>query len=148
MTARVGLMALALAMTPLIATAADEAPQLSCIKDVKYSQEFLQKNPKAPAACREVVVKDGAKWIHFVGEVTERKGNQVTIDFQNVAGDPLATIVAEASPDARLKIGDKKVKYSSLRAKDKIDVWMPESRFGFYAEPGQEMSQLKVVERK
>ena len=148
MTARVGLMALALAMTPLIATAAEEAPKLSCIKDVTYSQEFLQKNPKAPAACREVVLKDGAKWIHFVGEVTERKGNQVSIDFENVAGDRLATVVVEASPDARLTIEGKATKYSSLKAHDKIDVWMPESRFGFYAAPGQEMSQLKVVERK
>lgn len=148
MTARVGLMALALAMTPLIATAAEEAPKLSCIKDVMYSQEFLQKNPKAPAACREVVVKDGAKWIHFVGEVAERNGNQLTIDFQNVAGDRLATVVVEASPDARLKIAGKETKYSSLRRGDKIDVYMPESRFGFYAEPGQESAQLKVVERK
>jgi hypothetical protein len=141
---------LALAAIPFVAFSADEpkAEGLSCIKDVAYSQEFLELYPNAAPACREVVVKDGAKWVHFITKVKSVKKGQVSVDVLNVRGDSLAEVTIAPAADARLKVSGKEVKYSSLRPGDTLDLWMPESRLGFYAEPGAaEVSELPIVGR-
>ncbi len=141
---------LALAAIPFVAFSADEPKEqaLSCVKDVNYSHEFLERYPNAAPACREVVVKDGAKWVHFVTKVKSVKNGQVSVDVLNVRGDSLAEVTIAPAKDASLKMSGKQVKYSSLRAGDTLDLWMPESRLGFYSEPGAaEVSELPIVGR-
>ncbi len=136
---------LALATSPLAAVAQEESG-LSCIRDVVFSQEFLDRFPKAPAACREVVVKDGQKWIRFTGDVTSIENNEVAIEFLNVVDDPVGTVTLAPAKDAELTINGKSKSYSTLRRGDKLDVWMPESRAGFYAAPGaSDVAELRVV---
>jgi hypothetical protein len=142
---------LALAAIPFVAFSADEpkAKELSCINDVNYSHEFLERYPNAAPACREVVEKDGAKWVHFVTKVKNVSKGHVTVDVLNVRGDSLAEVTIAPKADARLKVGGKETKYSSLRAGDTLDLWMPESRLGFYSEPGAaEVSELPIVARE
>src|SRR5262249_20688510 len=143
------LVVLALAALPIAAMAAEgEGEQLSCIKDVAFSQEFLQRYPNAAPACREVKEQDGEKWIRFESKVEKvnKSKNEVTLDFLNVRGDTLATVIVKPKPDARITIDGKKKKYSTLRAGDKLSFWMPEKRFGFYSEPGaSKVNQLEVV---
>jgi hypothetical protein len=142
---------LALAAIPFAAFSADEpkGQELSCIKDVTWSHEFLERYPNAAPACREVKVKDGEKWVRFEAKVKGVKKNEVTLDFLNVRGDTLATATVAPKEASRLKVGGKDVKYSSLRAGDTLDVWMPESRLGFYAEPGaSEVTELPLVRRE
>ena len=134
-----------LAALPFAGMAGEE--KLSCTKDITYSQEFLKRYPNAPAACQEVVKKDGTMWIGFNSEVTKVKDGLVTMDFENVAGDAIATLVVEPSKDARLTVEGKEVKYSTLKPGDKLHVWVPEGRFGFYSHPS-ENSQLKVVSQQ
>ncbi len=68
MNAAVKLVAVVFVATPLVGFAQDEV-KLSCIKDIVFSQEFLANYPKAGAACREVVMRDGAKWARFDANV-------------------------------------------------------------------------------
>jgi hypothetical protein len=134
-----------LAALPFAAMAADEA-KLSCGKDVLYSQEFLQRYPKAPAGCQEVVSKEGTKWIRFNAEVTGVKGGLVSMDIKNVSGDPIGNVQVESTGDARIKMEGKDVKFISLQQGDEVDIWVPEARYGFYSEPGLGTNkQLKVV---
>jgi hypothetical protein len=138
---------MALATIPIAAAAAEEK-SLSCIKDVLYNQEFLDAYPKAPAACRSVQVKDGKKWVQFVGEVTKSKGNEVTVSMKNVAGDSMGEITFAPTSDARLTMEGKATKYSELRPGDKFDIYVPENQYGFYAEPGAAtMKELPIVKR-
>ena len=137
---------LALAAIPFVAFSADEPKEeaLSCVKDVNYSHEFMERYPNAAPACREVVVKDGQKWVHFITKVKSVKKGQITVDVLNVRGDSLQAVTI-----AKLKVGGKDTKYSSLRPGDTLDLWMPESRLGFYSEPGAaEVSELPIVGRE
>ena len=140
---------LALVATPLVAVAAEEKKEtLSCVTGITYSQEFLATYPKAPAACREIVVKDGKKWIHFVGEVTGVKGNEVSVSFKNVAGDSLGEVTFAPPAEAQLKMEGKMVKYSSLQRGQDLDFYMPEDRYKFYADPGAAtLVELPIVKR-
>src|SRR5215472_13442904 len=84
-------------------------PKLNCVKDVKYGQEFLAKFPDAGAACQEVKVVNGEKWIRFNAVVRQNKDNQITMQFVNSArrnwGDPLTFTY---TPDATLTLDNKK----------------------------------------
>jgi len=129
-----------------LAALAEETPKLSCIKDITYSQEFLARYPKAGAACREVVMKDGKKWARFDADVVDVRGNQVTANFNDRYKQSVATLTFSAAPEARLTIGGKEAAFSELRSGDTISVWISESRMGFYAKPGAlEISKFAVV---
>ena len=132
---------------PLIGVAQGQA-KLNCTKDVKYGQEFLGKFPDAPSACQEVKVVQGEKWVRFDAQVKNNKDNRMTVDFLNKAGEhtskPMTFVY---TPDASLTLENKKVKAASaVEEGDKVMVWVPESRFGIYAQPGAaESKQFKVV---
>lgn len=140
---------LALAAVPFVAVAADEPKDqagLSCIKDIQFSHEFLERYPNAAPACREVKVKDGEKWARFQTKVKSVKKGNVTVDVLNVRGDSLATVTVAPPADATLTIEGKQKKYSTLRAGDTLDLWMPENRFGFYSDTGaSKLTELPIV---
>jgi hypothetical protein len=148
MSVAVRLVVLVLATTPLVAVAQD-ASKPTCGNFV-FSKEFLKAYPKGPAACSEVVVKDGIKWVRFDANVTDVNGNEVTADFLNPMKAPVLTLTFTAPPDATLDVGDgKQAKFSTLRNGEEIYVWAPESRVGFYAAPGALNSgKLKVIKGK
>ena len=123
-------------------------PKLNCVKDIKYGQEFLAKFPDAGSACQEVKVVQGEKWVRFDAQVKHNKDNHMTVDLLDTrhehTGNPLTFLY---TPDATLTLENKDVKAASAVEKgDKVMVWVPESRFGIYAQPGAaESKQFKVV---
>jgi len=133
--ATVVLLALPLTLTCL-AGAQGEQSKLSCIKDFTFSHEFLAKHPNAGAACREVAIKDGMKWVRFEAEVTKVQKHQITANFLDSYNNTVATLTFKASPDARLEVNGSESGYDDLKSGDKLTVWMPEAKVGFYAEPG------------
>jgi hypothetical protein len=143
---------LALAAVPFVAVHADEPKDqagLSCIKDIQFSHEFLEKYPNAAPACREVKIQNGEKWARFETKVKSVSKGKVTVDVLNVRGDSLAEVTVAPAADAKLKIEGKEAKYSSLRPGDTLDLWMPENRFGFYSEAGAaKVNELPIVGRE
>lgn len=146
MKVQVKLTLFALVATPLVGAAADES-NLSCIKDFTYSQDFLDRHPKAGAACREVIMKDGQKWARFDARLVKLKGDQVTVDFLDTSREPLETMTFIVSPDARVVVNGKKVSYDALERGETLSFWLPEGKIGFYAAPGAaQFKEIKVAE--
>jgi hypothetical protein len=118
----------------------------SCIKHITFSQEFLASYPNAGAACREVKVENGVKWARFDADVVRVSGNQVTANFVDTSNRNLSAITFEATPDSRVEVNGRPIRFQALRGGDRLSVWMPESRVGFYAEPGtSESDKLTVI---
>ena len=139
MKVRASLIGCMLAVTPVVALAQSE-PKLNCTKDVTYSQAFLAKYPKAPAWCREVVMKNGEKWVRFDAKVTEVKGDQVSAAFMDELNNPSAPLTFNVNPKAHLTVGGKEVKFSSLSKGDDLSIWLPASHFSFWAKPSTDES--------
>ena len=122
---------------PLVGVAQD---QLNCVKDVKYNQEFLAKFPDAGSACQQVQVVRGEKWVRFDAQVKSNKDHHITVDFLNTKGDHTSRPMTFAyTPDATLTLDNKKKDVraaSAVKEGDKVMIWVPESRFGLYAQPG------------
>ena len=145
MKTRVQWTLVALAAVPLVSAAADES-KLSCLKDFTYSQDFLQRHPKAGAVCREVVMKDGQKWARFDARVVGLKDNQVTVNFIDGANQPVETLTFTAPADARVLVNGQEMTYRALGKGDPLSFWVPESRAGFYAAPGAaKLTEIKVA---
>jgi len=131
---------------PLTSVAQDQ-PKLNCVKDVSYSQEFLAKFPDAGSECQEVKMVQGEKWVRFNAEVKQNKDDHLTVDFLNKneqhTGKPMTFAY---TPDATLTLENKKVKPASdVKEGDKVVLWVPESRFGIYAQPGAAESKHFAV---
>jgi hypothetical protein len=120
----------------------------SCISNIVFSQEFLARYPDAGSACREVKVKDGQKWARFDADVVRVRGRRVTANFVDRFDKSLGTLTFEASPEARVEVNGRDMRFSSLKPGDKLSFWMPENRVGIYAEPGaaSESSKLALID--
>jgi hypothetical protein len=113
----------------------DKLPKISCT-DLVYSHAFLDKYPKAPAACLEARVYKGAKYAKFSGKVFIPGTDVITVQVFNVAGDPLLTFSFKPSPAARLVVNGKTESWAELQKGDPVTFWVSEKRFDFYTGPG------------
>jgi hypothetical protein len=141
--------ALALLIGVPLTGVAQGQPKLNCVKDVAYGKEFLAKFPDAGSACQEVKVVQGEKWVRFDAQVKDNKDNRMTVDFLNTKGEHTGNpMTFTYTPDATLTLKKKNVvkAASAVKKGDKVMVWVPESRFGLYAEPGAaESKQFKLA---
>jgi hypothetical protein len=149
MDVRVKLAGLVLAVSPFAAVGQDQPasqPKLSCIKDITYSEEFLSRYPRAGAACREVQMRNGEKWVRFEAQIADVKGDQVTTNFIDEFNNPISTITFKASPGAKVAVNGSQVDVTSLKPGDKLDLWWPQSKLGFYTSTPGSSSMKKLVE--
>ena len=124
--------ALAFADTSL--TDPDSLPKISC-GEVKYSQAFLKRYPKAPAACLEGRVANGVKYAKFDAEVY-LNGDVTTVNALNVAGDTAFTFSFKAAPGAKVLMKDGKSKaVTDLKKGEVITFWVPENTIEAHALP-------------
>jgi hypothetical protein len=137
-------LALALFVGLPVVVLAQDQPKLNCVKDVKYSQEFLAKFPDAGASCQDVKLMQGEKWVRFDAVVRSNKDSRMTVNVLNTQGNPTGNpLTFTYTPDATLTLKKKSVVRPaySIKKGDKVLVWVPESRFGVYAEPGASESK-------
>jgi hypothetical protein len=135
------------AFTAVPALAADAVP----CSAVTYNVEFLKAYPYAPAACQDVVVKDGTRLMHFKARVTEVKKDSVKVVFINVAGTPIDSrtgrkdLTFTTKEGANLSVNGKKIKVGSLKTGDALDFWVPEGKLGLNSDPdSMETSSIQL----
>jgi hypothetical protein len=130
--------ALALPLSIGTALAADQMEsdnKIACT-EVKYSSEFLDKYPQAPAACLEAVEKGGKRYAKFNAKVFLNSADRTTVQLLNVKGDPLTTFSFKPGPDAGVNIDGKKTKFTDLKPGEKISFWVSEDRLTASELPG------------
>jgi hypothetical protein len=143
------LIASALALPFAISTAIAESPmdsdhKIACT-EVKYSSEFLEKYPHAPAACLEAVEKGGKRYAKFTARVFLNSADRTTVELLNVRGDPLTTFSFKPAPDAGVDIDGKKVKFTDLKKGEKISFWVSADRLEASELPGSTEESWAVL---
>ena len=141
----VGLVLLA-APILVIAQLPSQPPKVNC-EGFLYSEKFLARFPKGPAACQEVKMQNGEKWARFEGSITAIKGNEVTTSFKDDFNNPVVNVTVTAA-DAKqaVRINGEDGKWSDIKVGEKISLWMPESKIGFYSRPGSmDKGELKIT---
>lgn len=136
------ILAISAAIAIPLVSVAQEHTTLSCVKDITFSQEFLAKFPRAGAACNQAIMINGQKWVRFNAEVKNVQSSHLTVDFIDRDKRPVESATFAFDPTARVTLDNgQEMSASKLDKGEKLVVWMPESRIGFYAEPGADASK-------
>lgn len=126
-------LALSVIAVPAIAFAVDapivKAPKELC-SDIEWSPAFLKEYPKAPAACREVIVKDGIKFATFNGKVSRVGHDFVQVEISDTADIPISTIAFQIGTGGRVTVNDQVERVKDLKVGDQLTFWVRESQFG------------------
>ena|SRR5665213_1417223 len=126
---------------PVIGFATD-APKESCT-DIKWNADFLKEYPKAPAACKEVTVKNGVKYAKFDGHVLKVGPDVVEVEIHNVANTAISKVGFYIGTGDTITLNDKEVKVKDLKVGDLITFWIREGRYG--VSPTLTEKPLKMV---
>ena len=112
-------------------------PKVSC-SDFKYSQEFLAKYPKAPAACLEGRTYKGVNYAKFSAKVAKVSSSGVTVQLLNTAGTPITPLtIKPADQKAFILVDGKQTHMTDLKEGDSVTFWVPQSRMEVHALPAQ-----------
>jgi hypothetical protein len=124
----------ALALSCLaFASAQAAAPGAGC-SNFTFNADFLKAYPRAPAACQEVVTRDGVKVVRFSAQVSRAAKDHFQLAFLNAVGQPLSgsniTLIPQAGQT--VEVNGKAIPIADLRRGDKLDFWVPENAAGAY----------------
>jgi hypothetical protein len=133
---------LALAESPL--SDPDSLPKVSCT-NIHYSNAFLKKYPKAPAACQEGRVANGETYGKFTAKVYLNGDGITTVNMLNVSGDPVTTFSFKAKPGAQVIVNGKSEAISDLKPGEQITFWVSEKRMQASAMPGATADSWRVM---
>ena len=123
----------------------DSLPKVSC-SGFKYSEEFLAKYPKAPAACVEGRTYNGINYAKFNAKVTKVSSSGVTVDVLDAAGNPITPLTIKPTDQkASVLVNGKQTQMTDLSQGDSITFWVPESRMEVNALPAQAASHWIVL---
>ena len=112
-------------------------PKVAC-KDFKYSQEFLAKYPKAPAACLEGRIYNGVNYAKFSAQVAKVSSSGVTLQLLDTAGTPITPLtIKPADQKAFILVNGKQTHITDLSQGDSVTFWVPQSRMEVHALPSQ-----------
>lgn len=128
-------------VVPMLGFAA-ESPVELC-SDIKWSADFLKDYPKAPAACRQVVVKNGMKYAQFDGHVKKVGNDVVEVEIHNVANTAISEIGFQVGVGGTVNLNGKTVKVKDLKNGDLLTFWVPEGVYGL--SPNIAERPLKIV---
>jgi hypothetical protein len=122
----------------------DELPQVAC-SDMRYSVAFLNKYPKAPAACQDARVYKGERYAKFNAKVYIVDPAFTTVQLLNVAGDMVTTFSLKGAPDAHILSNGEEIAFHDLKTGENISFWVSEKRLEAVELPGSTEHAWAVI---
>jgi len=104
----------------------DKLPRIEC-SSLRYSEDFLQKYPTAPAACLEARVYKGETYMKVKAKVYVREEPMLSVDLMDPYGNTLGTVLVRKPQSLRVLINGKAVNASDLHRNEEVTVWVPQS---------------------
>ena len=112
----------------------EKLPLEKCIS-IHYGKAFLEKYPKAPAACMEVRVYKGHRYMKVQGKVYIPEKDKLTVTFLDEFGNDLSTLTIKGPKSHSVIINGKQVPFANLQRGEKLTFWVPESIFSTQSAP-------------
>ena len=111
----------------------DKLPRVEC-SSLRYSKDFLQQYPKAPAACLEARVYKGQTYMKVKAKVYVREEPTLSVDIMDPYGNTLGSVLVRKPQSLRVLVNGKEVDAFDLRRNEEVTLWVPQSMFD--AQPG------------
>ncbi len=105
----------------------DKLPKVEC-SSLHFSKEFLDKYPKAPAACQEARVYKGQTYMKVNGKLYVADKPTLSFAFEDTYGNALGTVSIE-NPKLRVIIDGKPTTIDRVSTDRELTFWVPDSIF-------------------
>jgi hypothetical protein len=106
----------------------DTLPRVEC-SSLRYSEDFLQKYPKAPAACLEARVYKGQTYMKVKAKVYVGEDPMLSMEIMDSYGNTLGTVLVGKPKSLRVLVNGKEVNAFDLHRNEALTVWVPQSMF-------------------
>jgi hypothetical protein len=106
----------------------DTLPRIECAS-LRYSKDFLQKYPKAPAACLEARVYKGETYMKVKAKVYVREEPMLSVDLMDPYGNTLGSVVVRKPQSLRVLVNGKEMDPFDLHRNEDVTLWVPQSMF-------------------
>jgi hypothetical protein len=103
-------------------------PRVEC-SSLRYSEDFLERYPRAPAACREARIYKGETYMRVQAKVYVKQDPTLSLDLLDAYGNTLGTVLVRHPKSLRVLIDGKAVDIFDLRRDEEVTVWVPKSIF-------------------
>lgn len=103
-------------------------PRVEC-SSLHFSDSFLAKYPKAPAACREARIYKGETYMKVRAKVYVTDAPMLSLDVMDPYGNTLGTVVIGKPQSLRVLADGKTIDAFDLRRDEELTLWVPESIF-------------------
>jgi hypothetical protein len=103
-------------------------PKVDC-SSFKFSSAFLEKYPRAPAACLEGRVYQGTTYAKFHAKVyINHLPDYLTLQLMNVVGTMITTFSVKPQGGGTFYVDGKETSAADLKVGQKVTLWVPEGR--------------------
>ena len=106
----------------------DKLPRIEC-SSLRYSDDFLQKYPTAPAACLEARVYKGKTYMKVKAKVYVREEPMLSVDLMDPYGNTLGSVLVRKPQSLRVLVNGKEVDVFDLHRDEAVTIWVPQSMF-------------------
>jgi hypothetical protein len=106
----------------------DRLPRIECAS-LRYSEDFLQKYPTAPAACMEARVYKGETYMKVKAKVYVKEEPMLSVDLLDPYGNTLGSVLIQKPQSLRVLVNGKEVDPFDLHRNEAVTVWVPQSMF-------------------
>jgi hypothetical protein len=106
----------------------DTLPRVEC-SSLHYSKDFLQKYPRAPAACLEARVYKGQTYMKVKAKLYVNDKPMLSVALMDPYGDTLGTVLVQKPQSLRVLINGKEEDAFDLHRDEEVTLWVPESVF-------------------
>jgi hypothetical protein len=103
-------------------------PRVEC-SSLPFSDDFLDKYPRAPSACREARIYKGETYMKVQAKVYVKQEPMISFDLLDSFGNTLGTVVVRQPKALRVLIDGKEVDAFALHRDEEITIWVPKSIF-------------------
>jgi hypothetical protein len=123
----------------------EKLPKVDC-STFKFSSSFLDKYPRAPAACLEGRVYEGTTYAKFHAKVyINHLPNYLTLQLMNVAGTMITTFSVKPQGGGTFYVHGKETAAADLKVGQMITLWVPESRMEVKVLPVPTAESWRVI---
>jgi hypothetical protein len=105
----------------------DKLPKVEC-SSLHFSKEFLNRYPKAPAACQEARIYQGKTYMKVKGKLYVADKPALSFAFEDTYGNALGTVTLK-NPRLRVIIDGKPTTIDQVSIDQDLTFWVPDSIF-------------------
>ncbi|HEY0938633.1 MAG TPA: hypothetical protein VGE08_00930 [Steroidobacter sp.] len=112
---------------------------------VTFSDEVLERFPRAPEACLDVISRDGQEYAVFNARLTQVRGNTMRVRFQHPDGSLGPTTSIAAPSDFRVLINGEPTRIRDVAPNQDLKAYVQVSRPMVALEPADTSQRMLIV---